>query len=192
MRTPLEDHVVTISRTNSTISYPCNFMLIASMNPCPCGYHGAEGKECTCSPMAIDKYISKISGPMLDRIDIHIEVPQVKYEKLDSNNKSESSEEIKKRVNQAREIQYKRYKKYNIFSNSELTTPLIDTYCKLNNESKIIMKKAFDKLGLSVRAYNKILKVARTIADLESNENIETRHVAEAIQYRTLDRKYWK
>lgn len=192
MRTPLEDHVVTISRTNSTVSYPCNFMLIASMNPCPCGYHGSDEKECTCSPGMIEKYINRISGPLLDRIDIHIEVPQVKYEKLEIATPSESSDTIKKRVNAARQIQNKRYQSYGIFSNNELTTPLIQQYCQLNTESKTIMKKAFDKLGLSVRAYHKILKVARTIADLEGSENIETNHIAEAIQYRTLDRKYWR
>lgn len=140
----------------------------------------------------IEKYINKISGPMLDRIDIHIEVPQVKYEKLESSDNSESSETIKARVNQARKIQNDRYKEFEIFSNSELTTNLMEKYCKLNKDSKQIMKKAFDKLGLSVRAYNKILKVARTIADLDSSEDILTEHVAEAIQYRTLDRKYWR
>ena len=191
MRTPLEDHVVTISRANSTVSYPCNFMLIASMNPCPCGYHGSTEKQCTCSPGIIEKYINRISGPMLDRIDIHIEVSQVKYDKLDSNANCETSEQIKKRVNAARKIQCDRYKKYALFSNSELTTNLIEKYCQLNKESKDIMKKAFDKLGLSARAYNKILKVARTIADLESSEKILTKHIAEAIQYRSLDRKYW-
>ena len=140
----------------------------------------------------IEKYINKISGPMLDRIDIHIEVPQVKYEKLDSSIATQKSEEIKKLVNAARAIQNERYKEHGIFSNSELTTNLIEKYCKLNSESKKIMKKAFDRLGLSVRAYNKILKVSRTIADLDSSEEIQTNHVAEAIQYRTLDRKYWK
>lgn len=140
----------------------------------------------------IDKYINKISGPLLDRFDIHIEVPMVKYEKLESTSTSETSEEVKKRVNFAREIQKERYKKYNIFSNSELSANMIDTYCKLNSESKTIMQKAFDKLGLSVRAYSKILKVARTIADLDASENILTHHLTEAIQYRSLDRKYWR
>ena len=138
----------------------------------------------------IEKYINKISGPLLDRIDIHIEVPAVKYEKLNDTEKSETSLDIKNRVNNAREIQLERYRKYNIYSNSELTTNMIDIYCKLNNESKVIIQKAFDKLGLSVRAYNKILKVARTIADLDCSENILTKHIAEAIQYRSLDRKY--
>lgn len=140
----------------------------------------------------IEKYINKISGPLLDRIDIHIEVPQVKYEKLNSNSYIETSEEIKKRVDNARKIQLERYREYNIFSNNELSSGLIDKYCKLDNTSKTILQKAFDKLGLSVRAYDKILKVARTIADLESSEVIQKKHIAEAIQYRSLDRKYWR
>ena len=192
LRTPLEEHIVTISRTNSTISFPCNFMLIASMNPCPCGYYGVKDKECTCSPGMIEKYINRISGPMLDRIDIHIEVQQVKYDELNEKSHSETSNEVRKRVDIARKIQNERYKNYGIYSNSELNNNLIEEYCKINEESKVILKKAFDKLGLSVRAYHKILKVARTIADLEQSENILTNHVAEAIQYRSLDRKYWK
>ena len=192
LRTPLEDRMVTISRANCTLSYPSNFMLIASMNPCPCGYYGSEDKECSCSETAIEKYINKISGPLLDRIDIHIEVPEVKYENLENTSPSESSAEIKKRVNNAREIQRKRYLNHNIFSNSELSPNLLDEYCKLDTQSKELMKKAFDKLGLSARAYGKILKVARTIADLDSSENIQKIHIAEAIQYRSLDRKYWK
>lgn len=192
MRTPLEDRIVTISRTSCTLTYPCNFMLIASMNPCPCGYYGSEDKECTCSETTIEKYINRISGPMLDRIDIHIEVPKVKYDKLQSDTSEESSETIKKRVNIAREIQRERYKNYNIFSNSELTSNMINEYCKIDKKSQEVLKKAFDKLGLSARAYGKILKVARTIADLEQSENIMLNHVTEAIQYRSLDRKYWK
>ena len=140
----------------------------------------------------IEKYINKISGPLLDRFDIHIEVPMVKYEKLNASTYEETSEEIKKRVNSARKIQKERYQGYNIFSNSELTTNMLEIYCKLNNESNFIMQKSFDKLGLSVRAYSKILKVARTIADLDSSENILTHHLTEAIQYRSLDRKYWR
>lgn len=167
-------------------------MLIASMNPCPCGYYGVKDKECTCSPGMIEKYINKISGPMLDRIDIHIEVQQVKYDELNCKSHSETSKEIRKRVDKARKIQNERYKEYGVYSNSELNNNLIEKYCKLNEESETMLKKAFEKLGLSVRAYHKILKVARTIADLEGIEEIQTRHIAEAIQYRTLDRKYWK
>lgn len=192
LRGPLEDRKITISRLNSTITYPCNFMFIASMNPCPCGYFGSKEKECKCKPEQIRKYINKISGPLLDRIDIHIEVAGIKFSKLQSDKKLENSKEIKNRVNKARKIQIKRYKEYNIYSNSELTPKLIEKFCKLNNDSKIILEKAFKKLGLSPRAYGRILKVARTIADLELQTEISHKHLVEAIQYRSLDRKYWK
>lgn len=192
LRGPLEDRKITISRLNSTIIYPCNFMFIASMNPCPCGYFGSKEKECKCKPEQIRKYINKISGPLLDRIDIHIEVEGIKFSKLQSNKKVENSKEIKNRVNKARKIQIERYKEYNIYSNAELTPKLIEKFCKLNNASKIILEKAFKKLGLSPRAYGRILKVARTIADLESQTEISQKHLVEAIQYRSLDRKYWK
>ena len=191
LRGPLEDRVVTISRVNAVLTYPCNFMFVASMNPCPCGFYGSLDKECTCSPQAISKYMGKISGPLLDRIDIQIEVTPVKYQKLDSSEKIESSIEIKKRVDLARKIQQKRYEKDAIYTNSQLSPKLIEQYCKLNNESKKILELAFHRLGLSARAYGRILKVARTIADLEQKENIGTEHVAEAIQYRSLDKKYW-
>lgn len=192
LRGPLEDRVVTISRVNAVLTYPCNFMFVASMNPCPCGFYGSLDKECTCSSQAISKYMGKISGPLLDRIDIQIEVTPVKYQKLDSSEKIESSIEIKKRVDLARKIQQKRYEKDAIYTNSQLSPKLIEQYCKLNNESKKILELAFHRLGLSARAYGRILKVARTIADLEQKENIGTEHVAEAIQYRSLDKKYWK
>jgi magnesium chelatase family protein len=191
LRLPLEDRKVTISRLNTTITYPCEFMLIASMNPCPCGYYGSKEKKCSCKPEQIKKYVNRISGPLLDRIDIHIEVNQIKYNQLESNGKLETSQEIRNRVNIARKIQLERYKKYHIFSNSELTPKLIEHFCELDTRSKQILEMAFDKLGLSARAYNRILKVARTIADLDSCEKIQERHLAEAIQYRSLDRKYW-
>lgn len=192
LRGPLEDRVVTISRINAVLTYPCNFMFVASMNPCPCGFYGSTDKECTCSPQAISKYMGKISGPLLDRIDIQIEVTPVKYQKLDSSDQIESSIEIKKRVDLARRIQQKRYEKDAIYTNSQLSPKLIEKYCRLNDESKRILELAFHRLGLSARAYGRILKVARTIADLEQKENIETEHIAEAIQYRSLDKKYWK
>lgn len=192
LRGPLEDGIVNVSRANASLTYPCNFMFVASMNPCPCGYYGAKDKECTCTPQAITKYMGKISGPLLDRIDIQIEISQVKYEKLDNMQKNETSQIIKERVNKARKIQVERYKNEKIYSNSELTPKLIEKYCKLNNESKGILKNAFERLGLSARAYGRILKVARTIADLQDCINIEKRHIAEAIQYRNLDKKYWK
>ena len=192
LRGPLEDRVVTISRINATLSYPCNFMLVASMNPCPCGFYGSKEKECTCTPQAIQKYMGKISGPLLDRIDIQVEVTPVKYEKLQGNEKIETSVKIKERVNKARKIQQNRYKELEIHSNSQLTPTLIEKYCELGEKEKQILKKAFDTLGLSARAHDRILKVARTIADLDEKENIEISHITEAIQYRNLDKKYWK
>ena len=167
-------------------------MLIASMNPCSCGYYGSKDRECTCSQDSITKYMGKISGPLLDRIDIQIEVTPIKYQKLDSDEKVETSEEIRKRVNNARKIQRERYKENGIFSNAELTPSLIEKYCKIDEESRKILKSSFEKLGLSARAYGRILKVARTIADLDEKEEIKVEHIAEAIQYRNLDRKYWK
>ncbi len=192
MRGPLEDKIISISRVNATLSYPCNFMLIASMNPCPCGFLGSKEKNCTCSPQAISRYIGKISGPLLDRIDIQIEATPVKYQKLDSEEQAENSETIKKRVDLARKIQQERYKDCKIYSNSQLTPKLIEKYCKLDAEGKAILKSAFERLGLSARAYGRILKVARTVADLSGSINIEKNHIAEAIQYRSLDKKYWK
>ena len=193
LRGPLEDKYVTISRLNCSIVYPCKFMFIASMNPCPCGYYGSSHRECTCQENQIKKYINKISGPLLDRIDIHIEVQGVKYKSLDNQNTfSESSFEIRKRVNAARNIQIKRYQRYGILSNSELTPNLLEKYCNLDSNCKKILESAFEKLGLSARAYSRILKVARTIADLEGSPQITISHISEAIQYRSLDRKYRK
>lgn len=192
LRAPLEDKIVTISRVNASLTYPCNFMFVASMNPCPCGYYGSQDKECTCTQQAIERYMGKISGPLLDRIDIQIEVTPVKYQKLSSDTPVETSEQIKLRINKARKIQNERYKNDNIYSNSELTPKLIEKYCKLDEKGKKILENAFQKLGLSARAHGRILKVARTIADLDGKENIEVTHIAEAIQYRNLDRKYWK
>ena len=187
LRAPLEDKSVTISRLT------CNFMFIASMNPCPCGYFGSKERNCTCKEFQIKNYINKISGPLLDRIDLHIEVEGVKYSKLQNDNaKLESSLEIRKRVNKARKIQLERYKDYPIFSNSELTPQLLTKYCKLDLTCKKLLESAFDKLGLSARAYSRILKVSRTIADLEGSSEIQISHLSEAIQYRSLDRKYWK
>ncbi|MBP3501909.1 MAG: YifB family Mg chelatase-like AAA ATPase [Clostridia bacterium] len=191
LRGPLEDGKITISRVNAVLTYPCKFMLVASMNPCPCGYYGSD-KECNCSSQSIKKYIGKISGPLLDRIDIQVEVSSVKYENLNSKNEEESSAKIRKRVEETRKIQLDRYKEIGIFSNSELTPKLIEKYCKLDSKCKEILEKAFDKLGLSARAYGRILKVARTIADMEKSENIKATHLLEAIQYRSLDKKYSK
>lgn len=192
LRGPLEDKVVTISRINASLTYQCNFMFIASMNPCPCGYLGSREKECSCSEQSISRYIGKISGPLLDRIDIQIEVSQVKYQNLENNTKIETSQEVKKRVNDARKIQQDRYKKEKIYSNSALTPKLIEKYCKLDSKGKQILELAFNRLGLSARAYGRILKVARTIADLANEKNILKTHVAEAVQYRNLDKRYFK
>lgn len=190
LRGPLEDRNITISRLYSRVMYPSNFMLVASMNPCPCGYYGSVEKECKCSKSSIEKYINKISGPLLDRIDLHVEVKPVKYKKLNSENKIEGSQQIKERVDSARRVQYLRYKNLNIFSNAELTPKMIEKYCVLDQKCKQILELAFNKLGLSARAYSRILKVSRTIADLENKKNIEKHHLLEAIQYRSLDRKY--
>lgn len=192
LREPLEDGKITINRMNGSLTYPCNFMFIASMNPCPCGFYGSKEKECTCSPREISRYMNKISGPLLDRIDIQAEVTPVKYNNLQSTARIEGSAEIKKRVNDARNIQKQRYKNLKIYSNSELTPSLMSKFCELDIEAKKILERAFERLGLSARAYTRIIKVARTIADLDKSENIDSKHIAEAIQYRSLDRKYWK
>ncbi len=192
MRQPLEDGIVTISRVNATLSYPCNLMLVSSMNPCKCGYLGDAHRNCTCTESQIAKYRSKISGPLLDRIDIQVEVENVNYDDLSSTQKSERSGDIKKRVNAARKIQLERYKNHHIYSNSQLDAGLLQEFCKLGDAENKILKAAFDNLGLSARAHSRILKVARTIADLENSENITKLHLAEAIQYRSLDRKFFK
>lgn len=190
LRAPLEDGIVTISRLYSKVEYPSKFMLIASMNPCPCGYYGSNDRKCSCSKTEINRYLNMISGPLLDRIDLHIEVQPVKYQKLDCNENVENSCQIKERVDKARKIQYLRYSGTGIFSNSQLTPKLIEKYCVLDSNSKKIMEMAFSRLGLSARAYSRILKVARTIADLDNSENIKDKHLLEAIQFRSLDRKY--
>lgn len=190
MRQPLEDSEVTISRVNATITYPANFMLVAALNPCPCGFY-PDKQKCSCTPLQIKRYINKISKPLLDRIDLHIEVNNVNYHSLNDKKKVESSSEIKQRVMKAHEIQQKRYKDSNIYFNSMLSVAMINKYCKLDNTCTSMMQAAFDKLDLSARAYHRILKVARTIADLEGKINIEEKHLGEAIQYRSLDRNYW-
>ncbi|MCX7878919.1 MAG: YifB family Mg chelatase-like AAA ATPase, partial [Ignavibacteria bacterium] len=192
MRQPMEEGRVTISRAKVTVEYPCNFMLAAAMNPCPCGNFGNPSAECTCQPQQIQRYISKISGPLLDRIDIHIQVQAVKYKELSSVQSGEPSSEIRKRVVKAREIQLKRFReRKNIFSNADMQSKEIREFCKIDSQSEELMKMAITKLGLSARAYDRILKVARTIADLSGEENISPQHISEAIQYRSLDRTLW-
>ncbi len=191
LRQPLEDGEVSISRISASYTYPSNVLLAASMNPCKCGYYGDPNHECTCSPIQIQKYMGKISGPLLDRIDIHIEVPSVTYSDISSTKTEESSTEIKKRVEKARMVQLERYKDEGIYTNSQLSSSQLRKYCKLTPEINEILRSAFDSLGLSARAHDRILKVARTIADLEGEAEISISHIGEAIQYRSLDRKYW-
>lgn len=192
LRQPLEDRVITISRARFTVDYPANFMLVASMNPCPCGFHNHPEKNCTCSAAMIQKYLSRISGPLLDRIDIHIEVIPVKYDKLSGNVSTDNSEKIRERVIKARAIQAKRFENISgIYTNSQMTPSLQRKYCYLDEAGSRLLKTAMDIRGLSARAYDRILKVARTIADLDESENIQASHISEAINYRNLDREGW-
>lgn len=188
LREPLEEKEITINRLNGNYRFPCNVMLIASTNPCPCGYLGDEEKECKCTEQEIHKYLKKISGPLLDRIDIQIEVKRPKYEKIMSKNKNETSLDIRKRVNNARNIQVERYKKFGIYSNAQLNSRLMAEFCILDKRGEMLLEQAFIKLKLSVRAHERILKVARTIADLDGEKCINYKHIAEAIQYRSLDK----
>jgi len=193
LRQPLENGWVTITRASGSVTYPASFMLTAALNPCPCGYFGDPRHNCSCSPGNIQRYVSKISGPLLDRIDIHIEVPAVKFNELSSDYRGEPSEEIRKRVNAAREIQLARYKDQpGIYSNAQLGEKAIREICKIDNDSISLLKTAITRLGLSARAYDRILKVSRTIADLEGANDISSAHISEAIGYRNLDRNYWR
>ena len=192
MRQPMEERRVTISRAKFTVDYPASFMLVASMNPCPCGYYNHPEKECVCAPGIVNKYLNKISGPLLDRIDLHVEVTPVDFEKLSEDRLAEKSATIRKRVINARERQQKRFnQKKEIHSNAMMSSKQLREICKLNTEGQSLLKQAMEKLGLSARAYDRILKVARTIADLDGSEDIQTNHIAEAIQYRSLDREGW-
>ena len=191
LRQPLEDGVGTISRSNGTVVFPASFTLIGSAYPCPCGFFGDNTRECLCTPMQINRYLGKISGPLMDRFDIQIEVPAIPIEDLSTNRTSENSASIRSRVNTARRVQTERYKNDGIFYNSQLNSKLIDKYCHINAHQKKMMRNAFVSLNLSARAYGRILKVARTIADLEGTEKIQDHHLAEAIQYRRLDRQFW-
>ncbi len=191
LRQPLEEGKITISRVKGSLTYPCSIMLIAAMNPCPCGYYGHPTKACTCSAGTISRYLRKISGPLLDRMDLHIEVPPVDFESLSSKIEPESSSEIRKRVNKAREIQIERYKNSSVKCNAHLPSHLVSEACSATDEAKKMLKIAFDSMKLSARGYDKILKIARTIADLDGSKEVAAAHIAEAIQYRSLDRKYW-
>ncbi|MGH8014698.1 MAG: YifB family Mg chelatase-like AAA ATPase [Candidatus Zixiibacteriota bacterium] len=192
LRQPMEDNMVTISRATTSLTYPAGFMLVAAMNPCPCGYYGDQNHECTCSSGEIQKYMSKISGPLMDRIDIHIIVPSVKFKELSSEARGEKSEAIRERVNRARKRQQLRFSgEKKIFCNAHMESRDIRKYCKIDEKSQALLSMAISRQGLSARAYDRILKVARTIADLANSDNIEMTHIAEAVHYRSLDRKLW-
>jgi magnesium chelatase family protein len=188
MRQPLEDGKVTISRAVASLTYPARFMLVAATNPCPCGFYSDPHQECTCTIPQIQRYKAKISGPLLDRIDIHVEVPPVRFQDISTERPGESSTEIKNRVEKARAIQQERFKGMKIYCNAQMASRHIKKHCQIDESSQILLKRAMEKLGLSARAYTRILKVSRTIADLEGVEHIKSYHIAEAIQYRSLDR----
>jgi magnesium chelatase family protein len=185
----MEEGSVTISRASSSVTYPSNFMLVAAMNPCPCGFLGDPKRECTCTYLQIQRYRSKISGPLMDRIDIHMEVPPVQFKDLKRKETGKGSSEISKRVKKARVIQSRRFRRTRIYSNANMNTRQIRKFCVVDAESNDLLERAMDKFGLSARAHSRILKIARTIADLEGCSEIESTHVAEAIQYRSLDRR---
>ncbi len=192
MRQPLEERRITVSRARFSVDYPSSFMLIASMNPCPCGYYNHPEKECVCPPGMVQKYLSKISGPLLDRIDLHVEVTPVNFTELSSERLSEKSEFVRERVIQARDIQSKRFDdQQGLHSNAQMSTKMVRELCKIDEAGQTLLKKAMEKLGLSARAYDRILKVSRTIADLAASEDIKLEHLAEAIHYRSLDRENW-
>ena len=192
MRQPLEERRITVSRAKLSVDYPANVMLIASMNPCPCGYYNHPEKECTCPPGTVQKYLSKISGPLLDRIDLHVEVTPVNFSELSSERLAEKSEDIRARVISAREIQTERFgNKPELHANAQMSPQMVREICKINTAGQTLLKKAMEKLGLSARAYDRILKVSRTIADLSGSEEIKLEHLAEAIHFRSLDREGW-
>ena len=192
MRQPLEDGNITISRAKFSVEYPSSFMLVASMNPCPCGYYNHPSKDCVCGPGVVQKYLNKISGPLLDRIDIHLEVVPVPFKKLTEMESSENSETVRERVLIARKIQDQRFEDHKgIYSNAQMSSKLIRKYVVLDEVSHDLIKNAMDRLGLSARAYDRILKVSRTIADLEGEKNVLADHLSEAIHYRSLDRENW-
>ena len=191
MRQPLEERKVTISRAKLSVEFPSNFMLITSMNPCPCGYYNHPEKECVCGSGQVQRYLNKVSGPLLDRIDLHVEVTPVSFDEMTQNRKAESSTEIRNRVIQAREIQQERLKDLGIHSNAMMGSQMVKDVCKINDAGRILLKTAMERLGLSARAYDRILKVSRTIADLAGKDDIQIEHLAEAIQYRSLDREGW-
>ena len=191
LRQPLEDRVITISRAKFTVEYPASFMLVAAMNPCPCGYYNHPDKQCVCAPGVVQKYLNKVSGPLMDRIDIHIEVTPVPFSELGSERASEASAAIRQRVIAARTVQQERYAGTRIHCNAQIGSKESREICRIDEVGKALLEKAMERLGLSARAYDRILKVARTIADLAGSADIRSEHLAEAIQYRSLDREGW-
>ena len=191
MRQPMEERRVTISRAKVSIDYPANFMLVASMNPCPCGYYNHPEKECVCAPGVVQRYLNKVSGPLLDRIDLHVEVVPVTFDEMTAQRKSETSSEIRERVVKAHEIQSGRFNQSDIYCNAMMPSNMVKDICVINDAGKKLLKTAMERLGLSARAYDRILKVSRTIADLAGTSEIKIEHLAEAIQYRSLDREGW-
>lgn len=192
LRQPIEDSSITISRAGQKCTYPCTIMVIAAMNPCPCGFFGDPKRRCTCSEQKIRRYLNRVSGPLLDRFDIHVEVPAVEFEELRAKESSECSADIKKRVNKAREIQQRRFDGSSTTCNAKINASQFERFCVIDKDAEKELKNAFEKLGFTARAYDRVLKVARTIADLDGEEIIQSHHVLEAIQYRSLDRKYWE
>jgi len=191
LRQPLEDRLITISRAKFSVEYPASFMLVASMNPCPCGFYNHPTKSCLCGPGIVQKYLSRISGPLLDRIDIHLEVVPVPFNELTEMQPGEKSEVVRQRVIKAREIQRERFINSEIYSNAQMSTKLLHQHCAIDQAGNLLLKNAMEKLGLSARAYDRILKVSRTIADLDGSTDIQVDHLGEAIQYRSLDRDGW-
>jgi magnesium chelatase family protein len=192
MRQPLEERRVTISRAKTTLDFPANFMLIASMNPCPCGYYNHPEKECVCGPGIVQRYLNKVSGPLLDRIDLHVEVTPVKFEEMTSTRKTETSKAIRERVIKGRERQATRFQNNpEVFCNAMMPSHLVKEVCQISDAGRALLKTAMERLGLSARAYDRILKVSRTIADIAGSADIKVEHLAEAIQYRSLDREGW-
>ena len=192
LRQPLEDGKITVARVNSTVEYPAEFMLVTSMNPCPCGNYGSKTRQCRCTPTQIHNYLDKLSGPLMDRIDIHVEVDGVSYDELSARTgNEEKSATIRERVNKARARQIERFRGTRTTCNAKMDTKQVNQFCALDDECAMLLKEAFEAFNLSARAHNRILKVARTIADLDDSDTIELQHLAEAIGYRALDKKYW-
>ena len=192
LRQPMEDGYVTISRVGGTVRYPSRVMVIAAMNPCPCGYFGHPKRPCTCSELRVNQYLGRVSGPLLDRLDLHIDAMPVAFDELTDPGQAESSKAIKRRVDRARQVQNERYAGLEVLCNARLTPGLLSEVCQMTDEASQMLRGAFDRMGLSARAYDRLLKVARTVADLDGSEKIASAHIAEAIQYRSLDRKYWR